>query len=190
MRLWTSQRIGFYKDVIDNGIAYCDRISYWARLYDIAYKWMAEQMRLRVGEPPLPQITLPVWAWYQYSSRKKNKPPLSPINKDHDGREMMMEIEVPDDEVLLSDFDLWMHPLNGWDIISDKRLRKKVEEHFFTDFTEKPKEIQQLIKDSWVRVFELKTIDKYYAPQPMKNRSIQATLWCVKKEYLISAVKY
>ncbi len=83
-----------------------------------------------------------------------------------------------------------MHPLNGWDILSNKRLRKKVEEHFFTDFAEKPKEIQQLIKDSWVKVFDLKTIDKYYAPQPMKNRSIQATLWCVRKEYLISAVKY
>lgn len=33
-------------------------------------------------------------------------------------------------------------------------------------------------------------IIEYYAPQPMKNRSIQATLWCVRKEYLISAIKY
>ncbi len=190
MRLWTSQRIGFYKDVIDNGIAYCDRISYCARHNDIAYKWMAEQMRLRIGEPPLAQITMPVWAWYQYDSRKRNMPPLSPKNKTHNGNEIMMEIEVPDNEVLLSDFDLWMHPLNGWDILSNKRLRKKVEEHFFTDFAEKPKEIQQLIKDSWVKVFDIKTIDKYYAPRPMKNRSIQATLWCVRKEYLISAIKY
>ena len=101
MRLWTSQRIGFYKDVIDNGIAYCDRISYWAKHNDIAYKWMAEQMRLRIGEPPLPQITMPVWAWYQYDSRKKKKPPLSPLDKGNNSAEMMMEIEVPDNEVLL-----------------------------------------------------------------------------------------
>lgn len=190
MRLWTSQQIGFYKDLIDTGIAYCNRLSYWARHNDFAYKWLAEQMRQRVGEPPLPQITLPVWAWYQYESRKRSKPPLSPKNKTQEGDEIMMEIEVPDNEVLLSDFDLWMHPLNGWDLLKDKRLKKKVDEHFFTEFNQKPAEIQKIIADSWVKVFDLKTIDKYYAPSPMKNRSIQATLWCVRKEYLISAVRY
>lgn len=190
MRLWTSQRIGFYEDVIDSGIAYCDRLSYWSRNCDYAYKWMVEQMRLRIGEPPLPQITLPVWAWYQYDSRKRNKPPLTPKNKGHNSSEIMMEIEVPDNEVLLSDFDLWLHPLNGWDILKDKRLKKKVEEYFFTEFNEKPAEIQKIISDSWVRVFDLKTRDREYAPRAIWNRSIQATLWCVKKEYLISAVKY
>ena len=188
--LWTSQRIGFYKDVVDAGIAYCDRLSYWSRHNSLAYNWIADQMRQRIGPPPLPQITLPVWAWYQYDSKKRNKPPLSPKDKTHYGKEMMMEIEVPDNEVLLSDFSMWMHPLNGWDLLTDRKLRKKVEEHFFTEFDQKPPEIQKLIMDSWVKVFDLKTIDKYYAPRPMKNRSIQATLWCVKKEYLISAVKY
>lgn len=190
MRLWTSQQIGFYNDLMENGIAFCDRISFMAKEYDFAYKWMAEQTRLRIGEPPLPQITLPVWAWYQYDSRKKKKPPLSPYNKTDGIDEMMMEIEVPDNEVLLSDFMLWHHPLNGWDIITDKRLKKKVEEHFFTNFNEKPKEIQELIKNSWTRVFNLKTRDREYASQAIWNRSIQATLWCVRKEYLISAVRY
>lgn len=189
MRLWTSQKIGFYEDLMNNGIAYCNQLGYFAKENDFAYKWMVEQMKQRIGEPPL-QITLPVWAWYQYSSRKKNKPPLSPIDKGHDGKEMMMEIEVPDNEVLLSDFSLWHFPLNGWNIISDKRLKKKVEEHFFTEFDKKPPEIQKLIMDSWVKVFDLKIRDKYYAPQPAKTRSIQATLWCVRKEYLISSVEY
>ena len=67
-------------------------LGYFAKENNFAYKWMVEQMKQRIGEPPLPQITLPVWAWYQYSSRKKNKPPLSPIDKGHDGKEMMMEI--------------------------------------------------------------------------------------------------
>ena len=92
MRLWTSQKIGFYEDLMNNGIAYCNQLGYFAKENNFAYKWMVEQMKQRIGEPPLPQITLPVWAWYQYSSRKKNKPPLSPIDKGHDGREMMMEI--------------------------------------------------------------------------------------------------
>ena len=190
MRFWTSQKIGFYEDLMNNGIAYCNQLGYFAIENDFAYQWMAEQMRLRIGDPPLPQITLPVWAWYQYSSRKKNKPPLSPIDKGHDGREMMMEIEVPDNEVLLSDFMLWHHPLNGWDILTNKKLKKKVEEHFFTNFNEKPKEIQELIKDSWIRIFDLKTRDREYASQAIWNRSIQATLWCVRKEHLISAVEY
>ena len=142
MRLWTTQQIGFYDDLMKNGIAYCNRVSFMAQENDFAYEWMAEQMKLRIGEPPLPQITLPVWAWYQYNSRKSNKPSLSPKNKELGCDEMMMEIEVPDKEVLLSDFSLWHFPLNECDMLSDKRLKKKVEEHFFTAFKEKPTEIQ------------------------------------------------
>lgn len=123
MRLWTTQNVGFFEDLMSNGIAYCTTVSDFAKDNEIAYQWMAKQMRIRVGEPPLSEIKLPVWAWYQYSSKKRNKPPFSDSVKTHSGqREMMIEFESPEDAVLLSDFNLWHHPLNGWDLCTDKRF--------------------------------------------------------------------
>ena len=77
MRLWTLQTIEFYYELIGNGIAYCSKISPIAQDCTIAYKWIAEQMKKRIGEPLMSEIKLPVWAWYQYDSKKKNKPLLT-----------------------------------------------------------------------------------------------------------------
>ena len=45
MKLWTTQNIGFYEDLMTNDLAYCNQISKMAQEYDYAYRWMAELMR-------------------------------------------------------------------------------------------------------------------------------------------------
>lgn len=191
MRLWSSQTIDFYNELMLNGIAYCSRVSEFAQVNDIAYQWMAEQMKKRIGEPPLSEIKLPVWAWYQYDSKKRNKPPLSDRVKTYPNqREMMIEFEAPDEIVLLSDFMLWLHPLNGWGICIDRRASKRIDEYFYIDFKEKPEEIQKLIVDSWNLIFDLDFKHKLFATKHKKNRSIQATLWYIRKEWVISATEY
>ena len=191
MRLWTSQDVGFYEDLMSNGIAYCNKVSDFAKDNGIAYQWMVEQMKRRIGEPPLPEITLPVWAWYQYKSKKKNKPPLSDNSKTHPGqKEVMIEFEAPAEDVLLSGFVLWHHPLNGWDLSIDKRIARRIDEFFHIDFNDKPEEIQKLIVDSWDVIFDLDFRHKRMVTRHKKNRSIQATLWCIKKEWVVSAIEY
>lgn len=191
MRLWTSQTIEFYNELMGKGIAYCTRVSEFAQENDFAYHWMAQQMKKRIGEPPLSEIKLPVWAWYQYESKKRNNPPLSDSGKtNHDQREMMIEFEAPDEIVLLSGFVLWHHPLNGWDLCVDKRTAKRVDEYFHTDFKDKPEDIQKLIVDSWDLIFDLDFRHKRFVTKHKKNRSIQATLWYIRKEWVISATEY
>ena len=191
MRHWTSQTIEFYNELMKDGIAYCARVSEFAQENNLAYQWMAEQMKKRIGEPPLPEIKLPVWAWYQYDSKKRNKPPLSDhVKTNPDQREMMIEFEAPDELVLLSDFELWHHPLNGWNLCVDKRAAKRVDEYFHTDFKDKPEEIKKLIVDSWDLIYDLDFRNKYIVSKHKKNRSIQATLWYIRKEWVISTIEY
>lgn len=191
MRLWSVQKLGFYDDLIKNGIAYCTRLSDFAKDEEIAYRWMIKQMMERIGVPPLHEIRMPVWAWYQYSSKKCNKPPLSPKVKSYpEEKEMMIEFEAPNNLVLLSDYMLWHHPLNYWDICRDKQKAKLVDKYFHTEFKEKPVEIQKLIMESWDVLFDLDFRDRYIAPKHKKNRPIQATLWCIKKEWVVSAVEF
>ena len=103
---------------------------------------------------------------------------------------MMIEFEAPDELVLLSDFQLWNHPLNCWDLCVDKRAIKRVDDYFHADFKEKPAEIQKLIMDSWDMIFDLNFRHKRFIKRHKKNRSIQATLWYIRKEWVISATEY
>ena len=49
---------------------------------------------------------------------------------------------------------------------------------------EYPPTIRQKILDSWERVFDLDIHDRYIATSKRQNRSIQGTIWYLRKEWL------
>ena len=57
MRLWTSQDVGFYEDLMSNGIAYCNKVSDFAKDNGIAYQWMVEQHPEKDWEVALEEVT-------------------------------------------------------------------------------------------------------------------------------------
>lgn len=193
MRVYTIQTIVFYEELLHNGVAYCNRESEWCRDCKVQYDWMAEQMRKRIGGPPIPEIKYPVWVWLQYNSKKAPMPPMSPkeIPSRHE-EAVMLELDVPEDAVLLSDLDLWLLPLNHWAINNkreDKLLYKKLglyeEKHGKCyEMHEYPEEIRRKIFDSWDRVFDLDIRDRYITTARRQNRSIQGTIWLLRKEWL------
>ena len=151
---------------------------------------MADQMRRRIGEPPIKGIEFPMWAWYQYNSAKSNKPPRSLHDAD-DGLSAYMEIEIQDNEVLLSDFSSWHSVLNEGPIDDWKRIWRQMERlekeagrrMTFDDY---PLELQKEIEKSWEGVFDLDRgkKEKYYRHR--RNLSIQATFWALKPEHVVS----
>lgn len=195
MRLWARQHYDFYHKLQTTGLAYTPIVSELAKDCCGAYEWMTAQMRERIGEPPLPEIFTPVWAWYQYNSRKSARPAYTPYGYEAT-ESVMLELEVPDDQVLLSGYILWHHCLNGWPIASKAEMKELDEDidafrdshpgKFFDDY---PQELKDKVTATWVRVFDLYKRDPYYATKHPKNRSIQATLWLVRKEWVKSAVK-
>ena len=193
MRVYTIQTTGFYEELLQSGVVYCNQESETCKDCKMQYDWMAEQMRKRIGEPPLPDIKYPVWVWRQYNSKKDPMPPMSP-KEIPSGQEnaVMLELEVPDDAVLLSDLDLWILPLNHWAINNrreDNLLYKELGEYEKTHgkcyaMHEYPEEIRRKIFDSWERVFDLNIYDPYMITSKPQNRSIQGTIWLLRKEWL------
>ena len=68
----------------------------------------------RIGPPP-EGVVYPVWAWYKQNGKRK-KPDLrserwgyGPGDEDY----TCIEFEIPEDHVLLSDFDSWHTILNN-----------------------------------------------------------------------------
>lgn len=191
MRLWTIQTIEFYNALLKNGVVYCDRESWLCQEYRDMYDWMANEMRKRIGNPPNPEVHYPLWAWYQYTSRKKPKPPVSPSMLDSDQEEgVILEIEIPDNEVLLSDFELWHVPLNGHPISDDEKLMLRFEAFRATcggscDFGDYPGELQHDIMVTWSVIFDLRTRLRQWVAKAIWNRSIQACIWQLKLEQVV-----
>lgn len=188
MIIWTTQQKEFYDELMQNGFAFCRQLSDLGKDMELAYRWMSDQMRKRIGEPPLPEIQYPVWAWYQYGSGKWRKPPLSEealsCGDGPSSVEVMMELDVPDNQALLSDFDLWHIPLNysGYLIRHKRSSLKKAEKQFgYRNLEKFPPDVQKMYFKSWEKIFELRPKHK-----SSYTKYIQTTLWWVKKEWLVS----
>ena len=126
MRLWTIQGIEIYEQLLRDGVAYCTKPA-WSEEEQFmkAYRWMADEMRQRIGGAPIKDIKYPMWAWYQYNSAKSRKPLRSWLDI-QEGVSAYMEIEIPDNEVLLSDFCNWHNVLNQYPLTNWKRIDKKL----------------------------------------------------------------
>ena len=191
MRLWTIQTTEFYDTLQKNGVVYCDRESWFCQEYRDMYDWMANEMRKHIGIPPQKKVRYPIWAWYQYTSRKKPRPPISSNMLDSDQKEgVMLEIEIPDDKVLLSDFGLWHVPLNGHPISDDKKLMKRFDAFRAVhggscDFEDYPEDLKSDIMVTWSVIFDLRTKLRRWVAKAMWNRSIQACFWELKLEQVV-----
>lgn len=191
MRLWTIQGIEIYEQLQRDGMVYCTKPS-WSddEKFMRAYHWMAEQMKRHIGEPPIKEIEYPMWAWYQYNSTKSNKPPRSFSNIPK-GLSVYMEIEIPDKDILLSEFSNWhavlnQCPLSDWKKIDRKTNLLDKEQGRRLEFDEYPLDIQKEIEKSWEAIFDLDRRDKDVGRTHKRNRSIQATFWMLKPEHIIS----
>ena len=136
--------------------------------YKEAYGWMAEQMRKRIGPPPIPEVEYPLWGWQQHGSYKKEYHGSQSDCGGDDDEFIFITANIPDDMVLLSDFNMWHHVLNHWCIARTKREETEDEE--------------QIIK-SWDLIFDLDARHRC-ANQMRRNRFIQATFWELRLDWV------
>ena len=116
MKLWSMQPIEIWNMIQTNGVYRCDpkRSSMPEPEFVTKYEWLIRQMKKRIGEPP-EGVLYPVWAWYMQNGRRR-KPDLrgerwgyGPGNEQY----VCIEFEIPDNQVLLSDFAAWNIILNN-----------------------------------------------------------------------------
>lgn len=136
-----------------------------------AYDWMVEQMKARLGWSA-PEGAYPMWAWVVPTNGVKAFLPMT-----HQPGDYKLVLDVPDEVVVCSDYDLWHHVLNDYDI----------------DLYE-----GEIIADrvqSWQRVFGVDPVDYRYtleSPDPSYMAldappTIQATMWYIEPAWIVSA---
>lgn len=188
MRLWTAQTVAVYENLIKTGIHYCDEnkirdFEWWKRAYD----WFAEKMAERVGAPPA-NVKYPIWLWYKWNARHRKPDLRSRSSFGPKGQNMvMLEVEIPDDKVVLSDFDNWHYVLNNSYSYSMAHSEKEFDEidERLDSLPEDERQIE--IEKSWDSIFDI---------TPFKNEFtengtwVQATTWELKSEYIIKAFPF
>ena len=140
-----------------------------------AYDWMSKQLTNRVGNAP-DGVRYPVWAWYQWEGKRKRRD-LRFSGYARRGTPMVqIEFEIDSNSILLSDFDDWHLVLNN-SYIADS------EEEFDEFYAAQHTNEKELIEESWHKIFHIgKAIPNWTTP--LNRKSIQATLWEIRPEYI------
>lgn len=170
LTLWTIQPIEWYENLMRDGVIHAKRdLMDTFEDFEYAYQWLMKKMCERIGLPPYADI-YPIWAWYQYENANKKRPDLRHSGFLEKGKKgVRVEFTKPAHEVLLSDFDLWLHPLNDWYVADTEEDHLK-----FDDILEKnnldysfqsnyPPEIRDMIENSWDKVLDMNYHFEYSA---------------------------
>ena len=177
MILWTCQEEAVYNELLKTGVYRCDLNLSSMKDCCEKYDWLVRQMKQRIGPPP-EQVTYPVWAIYQQSD-KHRKPDLRRERWEFgcDGeRFACIEIEIPDRDVLLSDFDAWCMLLSDF-LMSDTEQEGCCLAARYEALS--PCEKRRMKEKNRERVFDLSPLNNGWA---RRGYEIQATFWELRLE--------
>lgn len=192
MRLWTIQNPVVWDLLRERGVYRSDgrRVAGWRRP---GYRWMISQMERRL--PGYPSGRYPVWAWHA------PKPDMRRFSfrRRLDGECVRLTLEISDEEaagrVLLSDLDAW-----GWHVLYNCYLWLSDEEYeWWMEFageyrfeTEMPERLQEMVYQSWERIFDLEALDLVARadPEVYKPARVQATLGEIRLGDVVTAERF
>jgi len=191
MTLWTIQTEEAWEHLNERGYI-TGVINYIEQSWLSSYRWMVDQMKERIGNPPC-NTTFPIWAWYQWETSKRKRPDLrSAGHLPRNEKGVRIEFNCHEKAALLSDFELWHYVLNYWylpeSMADGERFDADIEKQGLSYFRTKPlpdpKYHQKIVK-SWNKIFDLDWEEPDLA-ESKTQKSIQATLWQLKMDQVQS----
>lgn len=180
MKLWTIQPIHVYQLILETGAYRCEteKCQYLhVPAFDTAYRWLAEQMRERIGPPP-DGTEFPVWAWHTWDW-KHIKPDMRRSEfKYFKTHHVLLELEIPDEQVLLTDHGTWHFAIND-SYFGDAKNDAEFDEEMAW-FDTLPADVQtQKKRESWTKIMDVTPVDTDWAKN---GQYIQATFWELRRD--------
>lgn len=158
MILWCIQPVEVYTSLQEQKTLYVDP-AFWDEWFKDnqawirAYEWMKERMACR-----LPEYAghYPWWAWTD-----ECRPDLRWARHHCRGRHVRLKLDVPDQHVLLSNFDAWHAVLNNMPLTDteaeDDEIFRGIE-HLRGN-----EEFERSMRASWERIFDLEGLKDHWA---------------------------
>jgi hypothetical protein len=169
--------------------------------YLAAYAWMVSQMERRLAIPRPSVDAMPIWAWWQWCGVRRRPDLRAGWHLPKGTRGVRFELEVENDRVLLSDFDLWHYVLNylylpkterGGNLFEKKLARMGLSVYACNH--NRPlahAKCRRAVERSWDRIFDLSWTDpRHLTVKKANERSIQGTLWEIRFEDVVAATEF
>lgn len=171
MLLWTIQHRSSYDEMMLRGSLRANEDHLFCENdFREQYDWIAQQLTIRVSPPPQ-GIKYPVWAWYKCEGKRK-RPDMRSHAWHWCNRKgtpiVLLTVDIPDNLVLLSDFDRWNIVLNGQYLSKDE------------DDDAESNVDACVIRKSWKRIFDLSP-SEYWG----RCDTVQAIMWEIKQEWVL-----
>lgn len=182
--MWTNQPYCVYQQLKRNGIFNCDphkSLLLKEPNFQNAYRWMIQQMKSKIGNPPQ-NVKVPIWAWYRSKDYRHCRPDFRWVQDYRD--EICMEIDIPEEQVLLSEFESWHYVLNN-DYFSSATSDEEYE-HLNSWFDSLPSKKQQRIKEkSWQRIFDISI--RRQGEWTINGETVQGCFWQLRLDQVRKA---
>jgi len=174
MKLWTIQPLNVYEKLLTQGTLHCnpDCDGFWGREsqeFTAAYDWLAGQMQFRISPPP-EGVQYPFWAWALIDGVSKN-PDLRRVEfNGFVGEHVILELEIPDVNVLLSDEENWHYVLGRYYLhdVHDNEGKWEENDAWFNGLSSNEQE--SVMRKSWEKIFDKDDSDNAW-------KYVQATFW-------------
>jgi hypothetical protein len=202
MKIYSFQPILIVQKILKNGIVYSKKDMVFppqeiklASFFQSAYDWMNQKLKEKIVKPK--QADYPFWGYFQWSGVQHTKPDLRSSEAHQYCKKQpycLLTLEIPEIEILLSDYDAWHFVLNRWYFTSNSLREMKEQELNQQGFSlyrqeQLPKETLDLIQSSWNHIFDLKQ-SAIFLETSIKQTTIQANFWSISKEYLQTIVLF
>jgi len=201
MKLWTIQDIEAYKQLKKDGVLHANEEYLWCEdSLKYAYDWMASELAKKDSKPD--GIRYPIWAWYQWEGKRKKRDMRERGFSKRGNRVVQLEIEIPEEKVLLSDFNVFHCVLNNIYVCSSEEESDQFEKwyesqcikygdwKYDTSQNEKLQIVKKKIVESWAGVFDLTKEDDNWLYGKNEDKSIQAVFWELKEDQVIWAREF
>lgn len=146
-----------------------------------AYQWISG--RLAKVTPRPEGVVYPAWAWHTWDGHR-SAPDLSHemFEGEREGH-VILELEVPDAEVLLTDYIMYIFVLNRQAAFLDEEYeeweaRGEDDDYFDIRFF-MGERCRYFLEDSWNKHVVVKNVE------PINSDTIQACFWQIKPEYVV-----
>lgn len=175
MTIWTIQTQAAVQQLLQTGRLKGD----WRRIHRCdkpAYRWMAHQLSNRTTSPEFRSDVAPIWAWYSYFGGMSGaKPDLRKswhLPRGTSGARI--ELDVPNDIVLLSQFEMWNSVLMNQYVFLSRQEKNRLSHEQITC---------KMISESWDRIFDLRCGSRALWGS-FQTRAIQACIASIKHEHV------
>lgn len=177
MILWSIQPIKVYEQIQKNGRYLVDsRLSDNFKDFKDSYSWLKEQMSIKgIKNKNNNEI---IWAWHTYNGKHEMSDMKDIRNMFSGDNEVILEIDIPDEEVVLSDYNTWHFVLNNsW--IDDSTCEEEWEKNRSWYESLSFEEREHLKKESWQKVFD---VEPFISEWVIKGMYVQASFFELKSE--------